>query len=67
MSVGRIALLHLATVSAAVERNQYVIVEAIKRAAAVGARWIVTPELAVCGLQFPRMIGVDWIKPQPDP
>jgi N-carbamoylputrescine amidase len=67
MRTGRIALLHLETIPGAVEHNQYVIVEAIKRAAAAGARWIVTPELAVCGLQFPRLIGVDWIKPQPDP
>src|SRR5262245_35070777 len=67
MRSGRMALLHLATVPGAVERNQSVIVEAIKHAAGIGAEWIVTPELAVCGLQFPRLIGTDWIKPQPDP
>lgn len=67
MRTGRIALLHLETIPGSVERNQYVIVEAIKQAASGGAEWIVTPELAVCGLQFPRVIGTDWIQPQPDP
>ncbi len=67
MRTGRIALLHLEIVPGAVERNRYVIVEAIKQAAFSGADWIITPELAVCGLQFPRVIGLDWIEPQPDP
>jgi predicted amidohydrolase len=67
MSVSKVALLHLETVPGAVEQNRYVIVEAIKHAASVGAEWIVTPELAVCGLQFVQLIGTDWIEPQPDP
>lgn len=67
MRIGKIALLHLETVPGAIERNRYVIVEAIKHAAATGAGWIVTPELAVCGLQFVQLIGTDWIQPQPDP
>lgn len=67
MSIRRIALLHLETIPGAVARNRYVIVEAIKQAASNHAEWIVTPELAVCGLQFPRVIGTDWIQPQPDP
>jgi N-carbamoylputrescine amidase len=67
MSVRKVALLHLETVPGAVEQNRYVIVEAIKHAASVGAEWIVTPELAVCGLQFVQLIGTDWIQPQPDP
>src|SRR5262245_18721586 len=67
MRTGRIALLHLETIPGAVARNRYVIVEAIKQAASGGAAWIVTPELAVCGLQFPLVIGLDWIQPQPDP
>lgn len=66
MSVSKVALLHLETVPGAVERNRYVVVEAIKHAASVGAEWIVTPELAVCGLQFVPLIGTDWIQPQPD-
>ena len=67
MRTGKIALLHLETVPGAVEKNRYVIVEAIKHAADKGAEWIVTPELAVCGLQFNTVIGTDWIQPQPDP
>ena len=66
MKTGRIALLHLETIPGAVEHNQQVIVEAIKQAASGGAQWIVTPELATCGLQFARVIGTDWIEPQPD-
>lgn len=67
MRTGKIALLHLETVPGAIERNRYVIVEAIKHAAGKGAAWIVTPELAVCGLQFAHLIGSDWVQPQPDP
>ncbi|MFO0699098.1 MAG: hypothetical protein U0236_07705 [Nitrospira sp.] len=52
MMTGKIALLHLETVPGAIERNRHLIVEAIKHAAAIGAQWIVTPELAVCGLEF---------------
>lgn len=66
MTRGRIALLHLETVPGAIDRNRYVIVEAIKHAAALGAQWIVTPELAVCGLQFAQVVGSEWIQPQPD-
>lgn len=66
MRTGNIALLHLEIMPGAVEHNRFVIVEAIKQAALGGADWIVTPELAVCGLQFPRLIGMDWIEPQPD-
>jgi N-carbamoylputrescine amidase len=67
MTRGKIALLHLETVPGAIDRNRYVIVEAIKHAAAIDAQWIVTPELAVCGLQFAHVVGSDWIQPQPDP
>ncbi len=67
MRVSKVALLHLETVPGALEQNRYMIVEAIKHAASVGAEWIVTPELAVCGLQFVQLIGTDWIQPQPDP
>ncbi len=67
MTRGKIALLHLETVPGAVDRNRYLIVEAIKHAAAIDAQWIVTPELAVCGLQFAHVVGSDWIQPQPDP
>lgn len=66
MTRGKIALLHLETVSGALDRNRYLIVEAIKHAAALNAQWIVTPELAVCGLQFAHVVGSEWIQPQPD-
>ena len=66
MRQGRIAFLHLAVVPGDIQRNQYVIVEAVKAAAALGAQWIITPELAVSGLQFPQIVGTDWIQPQPD-
>ena len=66
MKSGRIALLHISMVPGAIDRNRSVIVEAVKYAAAVGAQWIITPELAVCGLQFAQVIGTDWIQPQPD-
>lgn len=67
MKTGTIALLHLEIVPGALDRNRFLVVEAIKHAAAIGADWIVTPELAICGLQFNSIIGTDWIKPQPDP
>lgn len=66
MDTARIALLHLATVPGAIRQNRYVIEEGVKHAASVGARWIVSPELAVCGLQFVPFVGTDWIEPQPD-
>lgn len=67
MHIGKIALLHLETVPGAIERNRYIIVEAVKHAASLNAMWIVTPELAVCGLQFAHVVGTNWIQPQPDP
>lgn len=66
MKPGRIALLHLSIAPGAIERNRSLIVKAVQHAAAAGAQWIVTPELAVCGLQFAHVLGTDWIQPQPD-
>ncbi|SLM49720.1 conserved protein of unknown function [Nitrospira japonica] len=63
----KIALLHLLLVPGDIERNRSVTVEAVKLAAKTGAQWIVTPELTVCGLQFPQVVGTEWIQPQPDP
>lgn len=62
----RIAFLHMVVVPGAIQRNQYMVIEAVKYAAAAGAQWIITPELAVSGLQFAHSIGTDWIQPQPD-
>ena len=66
MDTKRIALLHLATAPGAITQNRYVIEEGVKHAASVGAHWIVTPELSVCGLQFVPLVGTDWIETQPD-
>ena len=66
MRQGRIAFLHLVVAPGDIQRNQFVIVEAVKTAAALGAQWIIMPELAVSGLQFPQVVGTDWIQPQPD-
>jgi len=63
----KIGLLHLRLVPGDIERNRQVTIEAVKSAARTGAQWIVTPELAVCGLQFPQVVGTEWIQPQPDP
>ncbi len=67
MKQGRIAFVHIVIVPGDIQRNQYLIVEAVKAASALGAQWIITPELAVSGLQFPQVVGTDWIQPQPDP
>lgn len=66
MRTTKIALLHLAPVPGAIDRNQATLETAIRSAAAAGARWVITPELVTCGLQFARIIGTDWIQPQPD-
>ncbi len=62
----RVALLHLAPQPGEIARNQRAIEEAVTRAAALGADWIVTPELAVSGYEFTDRIGTAWIAPQPN-
>lgn len=62
----RVALLHLEPRLGEVEQNRRLIERAIRRAAAGGANWIVTPELCICGYFFTDEIGTDWISPQPD-
>src|ERR1700704_1403055 len=66
MKTGRVALLPLSVLPGAIEHNRSVLEEAGKHAAATGAQWIITPELATCGLQFARIMGTNWIEPQPD-
>jgi len=56
-----IALLHLAPRPGAIEANRGALEQAVRRAAAHGARLIVTPELAVSGYGFRDLIGTDWI------
>lgn len=66
-SVIRVGLLHLAPLTGELDHNRRQIETAIELAAAAGADWIITPELAACGYAFADMIGTEWIAPQPDP
>jgi 5-aminopentanamidase len=62
----RLSLLHLAPMTGAVAANRRLIEQGVRLAAAQGADWILTPELAVCGYEFREVIGTAWIRPQPD-
>ncbi|MFT8321107.1 MAG: carbon-nitrogen hydrolase family protein [Bacillus sp. (in: firmicutes)] len=62
----RMALLHLLPIAGDIVYNQKLIEKAVKQAAKNNVDWIITPELAVSGLQFSRKIGTDWINQQPD-
>jgi predicted amidohydrolase len=62
----KVALLHLLPIAGDIEHNQHLIEKAVKQAAEQGVDWIITPELALSGLQFSQKVGTDWIKPQPD-
>ena len=62
----RIALLHLRPLAGELEHNRKLIEDYVHRAADAGADWIITPELAVSGLQFSHILGTAWIEPQPD-
>jgi 5-aminopentanamidase len=63
----RIALLHLAPLAGDLVHNRQLVETAVTRAAGLGAAWILTPELCICGYTFADQIGTDWIMPQPDP
>jgi len=56
-----IALLHLPACPGEVERNKRSIERAALRASGLGAKFIVSPELAVSGYGFRDLIGTDWI------
>ena len=62
----KVAFLHLLPISGDIQYNQDLIERAVKLAAVKHVDWIITPELAVSGLQFSRKIGTDWIKQQPE-
>ena len=62
----RVALLHLAPTVGAVAHNRALAERGLARAAALGARWVITPELFITGYKFTEIIGSDWILPQPD-
>ncbi|MGO4889178.1 carbon-nitrogen hydrolase family protein [Anaerobacillus sp. MEB173] len=62
----KISLLHLLPIAGNIPYNQKLIEKAVTQASANKADWIITPELAVSGLQFSHLIGTDWINEQPD-
>ena len=61
----RIALVHMIPRLGDVPANRRLIEEAIRKAAAAGANWIVTPELSESGYKFVSTIGTDWIESFP--
>jgi predicted amidohydrolase len=63
----RIALLHLAPIPGDLAHNRRLIETDLATAAGLGAAWIITPELCICGYSFADQIGTEWILPQPDP
>jgi predicted amidohydrolase len=63
----RIALLHLAPLAGDLVYNRQLVETAVTTAARLGASWILTPELCICGYTFADQIGTDWILSQPDP
>lgn len=67
MNILRIALLHLAPRLGDLAYNCQLVETAVITAAALGAEWVITPELCLCGYQFPSRIGTTWVVPPPDP
>ncbi|HEX9870087.1 MAG TPA: carbon-nitrogen hydrolase family protein [Candidatus Tectomicrobia bacterium] len=63
----RVALLHLAPRPADLAYNRRLLETAVTTAVGLGAAWILTPELCICGYAFADEIGTDWIVPPPDP
>ena len=62
----RIALLHLAPRPGDLLYNRRLIETAVTTAAGLGATWVLTPELCVCGYDFVDHLGTAWIVPPPD-
>lgn len=62
----RIALLHLAPRPGDLLYNRRLIETALTTAAGLGATWVLTPELCVCGYDFVDHLGTAWIVPPPD-
>jgi 5-aminopentanamidase len=63
----RVALLHLAPRPGDLGYNRRLVETAVTTAVGLGATWILTPELCICGCAFADEIGTDWIVPPPDP
>lgn len=62
----RLAMLHLNPQLGQLDENRALIERAMRTAAAQGAKWLITPELALTGYRFDTVIGVDWISHGPD-
>lgn len=62
----RIAFLHLAPRFDDLAYNRHLVERAVTTAAGLGAQWVLTPELCICGYTFADQLGTDWIAPQPD-
>lgn len=56
-----VALLHLAPRPGDIAYNRRMVEDAVRRAAAMGAAFVVSPELVVSGYGFRDAIGTDWI------
>jgi predicted amidohydrolase len=63
----RVALLHMAPRPGDLAHNRRLVETAVTTAAGLGAAWVLTPELCICGYDFADEIGTDWIVPPPDP
>ncbi|APV45291.1 putative amidohydrolase [Dehalogenimonas formicexedens] len=57
----RVSLLHISPKPGEITHNRKLIEMGILRSADLGATWIITPELAVCGYFFSDVVGTDWI------
>jgi 5-aminopentanamidase len=62
----KIGLLHLAPTLGAVDANRALIESGTRVAAGLGADWILSGELVVCGYRFASVLGTGWIGEQPD-
>lgn len=62
----KVALVHYNPKLADIEYNHKMIKQAASKAADLGAKWVITPELCMPGYFFEDSIGTGWIKPQPD-
>ncbi|PKH46992.1 carbon-nitrogen hydrolase [Dehalococcoides mccartyi] len=65
-SIFKVAMLHIEPKTADIEANRILISRSLRKAAQAGAKWVLTPEIAVSGYFFEETIGTKWISPQPD-
>lgn len=63
----RIALIHLVPEFGDLAYNRDALERGVRRAAAEGADWIVTPEMWLSGWSYPQCAGTNWIVEYPDP